>query len=60
MASNSEYEQQKFWEDKPIKWIHFTDSLGNNWSTVYHPLFDESQKPEFNQIKDKIKNQINI
>lgn len=53
MASISEYEQQQFWKEDPIKWIHFTDSLGNNWSLVFNPLFDEPQIPKFDKTKIK-------
>jgi hypothetical protein len=51
--SNNEYEQQQFWEDKSIKWIHFKDSLDNNWSLVFNPLFDKPQIPKFDKTKIK-------
>ena len=43
MASTSEYEQQQFWEDKPIEVI-----IGDNsaWIMLHHKMFEEQLRRE--------------
>jgi len=54
MASNDEYQQRQFWDKKEITWVHVTDTSGNNWHFVHHPLFDGPIDKEYSNVTKQI------
>ena len=52
--SNDEYQQQQFWDKKEITWVHITDTSGNNWHIVHHPLFDGPIDKEYSNVTKQI------